>query len=100
MYELGDSWQHTITVEKITPPAEHARGCEYVERGERACPPEDAQGSHRYQEFLNQFAKNPKYKEVREFLRWAGQDFDLSRIDRHAANAALLPMAWNQWGDK
>jgi hypothetical protein len=100
MYDFGDSWQHTITVEKVVPPPEHPRGCGYVEAGERACPPEDAGGSQSYQEFLDQFAKNPRHKDVREFQRWAGQDFNPNRFDRHAANAALLRMAWNQWGDK
>ena len=100
MYDFGDSWQHTITIDKVVPLPEHPRGCGYVDAGERACPPEDAGGSHGYQEFLDQFARNPKQKEVREFLRWAGQDFDPDRFDRHAANAALLRMAWNQWGDR
>ncbi len=100
LYDFGDSWQHTISVEKIVPPPEHPRGCAYVEAGERACPPEDAGGSHSYQEFLNQFTKNPKHKDVRGFLEWAGEDFDPGGFDRHAANAALLRMAWNQWGDK
>lgn len=100
MYDFGDSWMHTITVEKVAPPPEHPRGCAYVEAGERACPPEDTGGSHSYQEFLEQFAKNRRHKEVREFQTWAGQDFNPDRFDRHAANAALLRMAWNQWGDK
>ena len=100
MYDFGDSWEHTLTVEKVVPPSEHPQGCAYVEAGERACPPEDAGGTHSYQEFLDQFAKNRRHKEVREFQAWAGQDFDPNRFDRHAANAALLRMAWNQWGDK
>ena len=48
--------------------------------------------------FLDQLAKNPQHKEVRAFLRWAGEDFDPNEFDRYAANAALLRMAWNQWG--
>jgi hypothetical protein len=100
LYDFGDSWQHTITVEKVAPPPQYPRGCAFIEAGERACPPEDAGGSHAYQGFLDRFAKNPKQKEVREFLLWAGKDFDPNRFDRHAANAALLRMAWNQWGKK
>ncbi len=98
-YDFGDSWDHTIIVEKVAPPPEHPRGYGYVEAGERACPPEDAGGAHRYQEILHQLAKNPGSKEVREFLSWAGEDFDPNQFDRHAANAALLRMACNQWGD-
>jgi hypothetical protein len=99
MYDFGDGWQHTITIEQVKPLPEHPRGCAFVEAGERACPPEDAGGSHSYQEFLDDLAANPKRTEVRQFLRWAGTDFDPSRFDRHAANAALLRMAWNQWSD-
>jgi HAE1 family hydrophobic/amphiphilic exporter-1 len=29
-----------------------------------------------------------------------GKDFDPDKFDRRAANAALLRMAWNQWGEK
>lgn len=100
LYDFGDGWQHTITVEEIAPPPKYPRGCAFIDAGERACPPDDAGGSHSYQQFLDRFAKNRKGKEVREFLEWAGEDFDPNRFDRHAANAALLRMAWNQWGDK
>jgi len=62
--------------------------------------PDDAGGSHSYQEFLDRFAKDRKGKVVQEFLEWAGEDFDPNKFDRHAANTALLRMAWNQWGDK
>ena len=100
LYDFGDGWQHTITVEEVAPPPKHPRGCAFIEAGERACPPDDAGGSYSYQEFLDRFAKNRRGKEVREFLEWAGVDFDPNKFDRHAANAALLRMAWNQWGDK
>jgi len=99
LYDFGDSWQHIITVEEVAPPPKHPRGCAFIEAGERACPPDDAGGSHSYQEFLDRFAKNRKGKEVREFLEWAGEDFDPNKFDRHAANATLLRMAWNRWGD-
>ncbi len=99
-YDFGDDWQHTVTVEKVAPAPQLWRGGAYVEAGERACPPEDAGGAHSYQEFLDQLAKDPRHEQVREFLDWAGDDFDPARFDRYAANAALLRMAWNQWGDK
>lgn len=100
LYDFGDGWEHTITIEKREPEPAHWRGCAFVEAGERACPPEDAGGAPRYQEFLDQLAKNPRNERVREFLEWAGEDFQPDRFDRHAANAALLRMAWNRWGSK
>lgn len=99
-YDFGDDWQHQITIERTTKATQMSRGYGFVEAGERACPPEDAGGPNGYQEFLDQLAKAPRSKEVREFRRWAGEDFDPDRFDRHAANAALLRMAWNQWGEQ
>jgi hypothetical protein len=99
-YDFGDHWQHRITVERIEKATEMSLGYGQVEEGERACPPEDSGGPNGYQEFLDRLAKAPKGKDVREFLRWAGKDFDPARFDRHAANAALTRMAWNQWGEK
>jgi len=98
-YDFGDDWQHTIKIEKIVQPPEDSHGCAFVEAGARACPPEDSGGRHSYQDFLDQLAKNPKHKDVRAFLRWAGEDFDPERFDRHAINATLVRMASNQWGD-
>ena len=98
-YDFGDSWQHTITVEKRAPMPEHWHGCAFVEAGERACPPEDSGGPSGYQTFLDQLGDNPKHTEVRKFKQWAGKGFDPRKFDRHAANAALSRMAWNRWGD-
>jgi len=98
-YDFGDSWQHSIKIEKIEAPSKYDLGCAVVEEGARACPPEDAGGAHLYQVFLEQYAKNPKHKDVREFLRWAGEDFDPERFDRHAINATLTRMASNRWGN-
>lgn len=98
-YDFGDDWQHRITLEKKVKLTPFSIRHGHVEAGERACPPEDAGGSHGYQAFLDQLAANPKSAEVREFLRWAGDDFDPEQFDRRAANAALTRMAWNRWGD-
>ena len=99
MYDFGDSWQHTITVEKRVPMPQHWPGCAIVDAGERACPPEDSGGSSGYQEFIDQLAGNPRHAEVRKFKQWAGKDFDPKKFDRHAVNACLARMAWNRWGD-
>lgn len=99
LYDFGDGWTHRIIVEQ-TRPLKDPYGAGVVESGERACPPEDSGGAHSYQEFLNELESNPESEEVQSFLEWAGTDFNPERFDRHAANAALLRMAWNQWGIK
>ncbi len=99
VYDYGDDWHHLITVERSKPLPENAGGYGYVEAGERACPPEDSGGCDGYQDSIDQLERDPGSDESRAFLTWAGEDFDPGRFDRHAANAALLRMAWNQWGD-
>ena len=67
-----------------------------MEAGEGGCPPEDSGGIPSYQDFLEVYQIKPKSKDVREFLRWAGEDFNSFLFDRHATNAALLRLGWNQ----
>jgi hypothetical protein len=99
LYDFGDGWHHKISVEQVEP-LKHAAGYAHVTDGDRACPPEDCGGTYGYQEFLDTLAAKPKSKTVKEFLTWAGHDFKPERFDRHAANAALLRMAWNRWGER
>jgi hypothetical protein len=95
-YDFGDDWRHRISVEQVTKATENSRTYGHVEAGERACPPEDCGGPYSYQGFIDLLKRDPESKEAREFLEWAGEDFDPERFDRHAANAALLRMAWNR----
>ncbi|WP_045226949.1 plasmid pRiA4b ORF-3 family protein [Methyloterricola oryzae] len=99
LYDFGDSWQHTIRVERAESVKE-LYGYAHIEAGSRACPPDDCGGPCAYQAFLDQLKTDPRNEEVTEFLNWAGNDFDPSRFDRHAANATLSRMAWNRWGTK
>jgi hypothetical protein len=98
-YDFGDSWIHHVRVEQAKK-MEQPYGAAFVEDGQRACPPEDTGGSSGYQEFLDRLAADPGDEEVVSFLEWAGKDFDPDKFERRAANAALLRMAWNQWGEK
>ena len=98
VYDFGDNWQHLVVVEATAPPPDQPRGCGFIEAGERACPPDDCGGASGYQDFLGDLKDDPEGTEVKEFLEWAGEDFDPKRFDRHTANAALMRMAWNRWG--
>ncbi|MEY2341630.1 plasmid pRiA4b ORF-3 family protein [Acidithiobacillus sp. IBUN Pt1247-S3] len=96
IYDFGDDWVHKVLV-KETEALDQPNGSAFVEAGAGACPPEDCGGMPGYQQFLDKLRQHPKSKEVKEFLRWAREDFNPDLFDRHAANAALLRMAWNGW---
>lgn len=96
-YDFGDSWSHRVIVEAVSADESEPRGYAYVAAGERACPPEDVGGTDEYAEFVEAITKRPESDEAKDWLQWAGVDFDPKRFDRIAANAALLRMAWNGW---
>ena len=86
-YDFGDSWEHTILVEKITStdPSAHYPVCV---TGKRACPPEDVGGIWGYVDFLEAIA-DPNHVEHDEMLEWAGGEFDPERFDPDKVNKAL-----------
>lgn len=81
LYDFGDSWEHTITVEAIGDP--HA-SVEYPRcvKGSGNCPPEDCGGIWAYYELLATLS-DPKAKGHAEAMDWHGSidldEFDLTR---------------------
>lgn len=94
VYDLGDDWEHRIVIERFEPMEPDYPG--WVLDGQYACPPEDCGGVGGFRAALHAL-RDPGSLAAREFLAWAGEDFDPYRFDRHAANAALSRMAWNRW---
>ena len=86
-YDFGDSWEHTLLVEKILP-ANSSTHYPVCIIGKRACPPEDVGGVWGYADFLQAIA-NPKHEEHDEMLEWIGGDFDPEGFDLDEVNAAL-----------
>ena len=86
-YDMGDSWWHTITVEK-TLPAEAGITYPRCIAGERACPPEDCGGPWGYGNFVEAI-QNPKHEQHEELLEWVGGDFDPEAFDLEATNEEL-----------
>jgi hypothetical protein len=86
-YDFGDSWEHTLLVEKILPPEE---GVQYpvCVKGRRACPPEDVGGIWGYYGFLEAI-QDPNHPEYDMYLEWVGGEFDPEAFDLDEANAAL-----------
>ena len=64
-YDFGDSWDHTLLVEKILPPQEGLRYPTCL-KGKRACPPEDVGGVGGYEYFLEAI-RDPSHHEHEEY---------------------------------
>lgn len=61
-YDFGDSWDHTLLVEKILPPVEGTR-YPLCLKGKRACPPEDVGGVWGYENFLEAINDTMKWEQ-------------------------------------
>lgn len=79
IYDFGDNWRHTITLEEIQE-AKKNQFYPYCETGSGATPPEDIGGPFGYERFLEalQDEKHPDHAEVMEFLgemTWDPEEF-------------------------
>ncbi len=87
-YDFGDSWVHSITVEKILEPDAVPKGFAECTGGERACPPEDCGGIGGYADLL-EIIKNPKHEEHESMMEWLGGRFDPDAFDIEKTNKYL-----------
>jgi hypothetical protein len=89
-YDFGDSWGHTILVEKILEPEPDARYPRCL-TGRRACPPEDCGGIWGYYQLIEtlKHPSDPEYAEMRE---WVGDDFDPEAFSLAETNADLAAL--------
>lgn len=80
-YDFGDSWEHTIKLEKILP-REKSGKYPFCVDGERACPPEDCGGVWGYADILEAL-ENPKDPSSKEILEFFGDEvkFDPEKFD-------------------
>ncbi|HEU4966757.1 MAG TPA: plasmid pRiA4b ORF-3 family protein [Candidatus Saccharimonadales bacterium] len=79
-YDFGDSWEHTVVLEKILP-VEPTQTYPRCIAGKRACPPEDCGGIPGYEGKL-EILKHPRSKCYKEIHAWMG-DFDPEHFDLH-----------------
>jgi hypothetical protein len=86
-YDFGDSWDHTVLIEKILPRDPNGIYPICI-KGKRACPPEDCGGPWGYLEFLEAI-QNPSHPEHEEMLEWVGGDFDPEEFDLDEINERL-----------
>ncbi len=91
-YDFGDSWWHTIKLEKVEPWPEDGPDAFCLD-GKRACPPEDIGGIWGYLELLDCLAgrtdgTDPEH--VKMMLDWLPPDYDPASFSVDEVNDALL----------
>ena len=86
-YDFGDSWEHTILVEKILPKKPKVSYPLCI-KAKRACPPESCGGAWGYMEFLEAI-QNPTHPEHESYLEWVGGSFDSEFCDLEEVNQRL-----------
>ena len=80
VYDMGDYWEHRITVEKVVPPAESPAHAILL-TGRRACPPEDSGGIASFQDSLEILA-DAEHEEFQATRTWFGAGFRAEQFDR------------------
>ncbi len=84
VYDLGDSWEHDIKVEK-TLPANACPQIPYCFEGANACPPEDIGGEGGY-EMIREAIADPEHPEHDVMMEWIGEDFYPTHFDQTTVN--------------
>jgi len=89
-YDLGDSWEHGIVLEKRLP-ADPGTAYPVCTSGERACPPEDCGGIGGFYDLLDALgdAMHEQHDELRD---WVGDDYDPDVFSIDDVNRMLMPL--------
>lgn len=82
VYDLGDSWDHVVTVEQVVPRSKY-RNLPTCIAGENACPPEDIGGLGGYEMMLEALGdpQHPEHGLFREFFPYGFDPQDFSQRD-------------------
>jgi hypothetical protein len=86
-YDFGDSWKHTVTLEKILPP-ESGKFYPVCTAAKGACPIEDCGGIPGFTMFLEAI-KDKKHPNHKEMLEWYDGVFDPELVDMKKINNKL-----------
>ena len=89
-YDFGDSWEHSLTVERILT-GEGGLSYPQCVDGKRRGPPEDCGGIGGFYHFLRAIS-NPNHDEHAEMLEWFGGSFDPNVFSIDAVNRRLDQM--------
>jgi hypothetical protein len=94
-YDMGDSWEHDITIETVQDGLTGVKYPRYVD-GARRAPPEDVGGKPGFENFLEAIA-NPNDPEHQEATEWYigcyGNPFDPDTFDERYAKLGIADLA-------
>jgi len=96
-YDFGDSWLHTIEVQKTDLVPEKGVVYPHCLTGKRACPPEDCGGVWGYERLLEVLA-DPRHGEYKDVIEWVGEDFNPEAFDLQEVNEILGKWSKRQGG--
>lgn len=90
-YDFGDSWQHTVRLERIVHESEVMFSVPRCIDGKSACPPEDC-GSFPGFHHLKEVIADPEHEEYEELIRWLDgyyPNYDPNEFSLSAVNKIL-----------
>jgi hypothetical protein len=90
-YDMGDSWEHRLQIEKLLAADPAASYPRFID-GAMHCPPEDVGGIPGFYEFLDAVA-DPKHPDHEDQLGWHGGTFDPADLDVERVRKALARIA-------
>jgi hypothetical protein len=91
IYDMGDSWEHVIKIQKILP-ADPAANYPRLIDGAGRCPPEDVGGVPGFYAFLEAIA-DPDHPDHEDQRDWYGDTFDPADMDRTRIDKQLAAIA-------
>jgi hypothetical protein len=86
-YDFGDSWQHSIVLEKRLPAAPSI-AYPICTDGHLACPPEDCGGIGGFYDLVHAL-RDPTHEQHEELQDWVGGDYDPEAFSIEAVNRIL-----------
>lgn len=87
-YDFGDSWMHSLVLEKILVQPSDEAALPRCVSGKRACPPDDSGGVGGW-EYIRDVLADPSHPDHSSYSEVFDPNFDTEAFDLQAINAAL-----------
>ena len=87
-YDFGDSWMHSLLLEKVLVQPSAEAALPRCVTGKRACPPDDSGGLGGW-DFTCEVLRDPSHPDYESYSEVFDVDFDPEAFDVDAINAAL-----------